>query len=241
MKICNKCNVQKPKTEFHKHKRYKDGYRTTCKECRKLEGKLYREKNRDRLLKEKKEWYKKSKKKAAERTLTQLKEGTRKCNQCSTVKDIREYRERANGGFYSICRECELLNNKQYADNNPEVIKRNKVITEQRRRARKAETSNTLTTKEWQETKLYFENTCAYCGRRYQRLSQDHFIPLSKGGGYDKDNIIPACRQCNSSKHNSLFEEWYPTYKHYSPERERIIQLFIRQYRAELIRNNKKV
>ncbi len=56
-----------------------------------------------------------------------------------------------------------------------------------------------------------------------QRLHQDHFIPLTKGGGYTKENIIPACRSCNASKQNADFEEWYPQYEYYSKEREQKI------------------
>lgn len=33
MKTCNKCNKTKLFTEFHKHVRFKDGYRSICKEC----------------------------------------------------------------------------------------------------------------------------------------------------------------------------------------------------------------
>ena len=33
-KICNKCNKEKPLSEFSKNKRMKDGYLNQCKECR---------------------------------------------------------------------------------------------------------------------------------------------------------------------------------------------------------------
>jgi len=36
MKICTKCKVEKPFSEFHKQKGRKDGYRSQCKECRKI-------------------------------------------------------------------------------------------------------------------------------------------------------------------------------------------------------------
>lgn len=35
MKICSKCGVEKPKTEFHKNKKSKDGLASWCKECNK--------------------------------------------------------------------------------------------------------------------------------------------------------------------------------------------------------------
>lgn len=43
-KQCTKCFETKPLTEFHKHKREKDGYRAACKTCRKKEWKENREK-----------------------------------------------------------------------------------------------------------------------------------------------------------------------------------------------------
>ena len=33
-KTCRVCQEEKPLTEFHRHKRYADGYETTCKMCR---------------------------------------------------------------------------------------------------------------------------------------------------------------------------------------------------------------
>lgn len=34
MKICSKCKIEKPYNDFHKHKRYIDGYQYECKKCR---------------------------------------------------------------------------------------------------------------------------------------------------------------------------------------------------------------
>ena len=45
---------------------------------------------------------------------------------------------------------------------------------------------------------------CSYCGNTYEieKLTMDHVIPLSKGGSDTKDNLVPACRSCNSKKYN---------------------------------------
>lgn len=42
---------------------------------------------------------------------------------------------------------------------------------------------------------------CAYCGRDDVPLTFDHRVPLSRGGSHDPDNLILACRSCNSRKH----------------------------------------
>ena len=49
-------------------------------------------------------------------------------------------------------------------------------------------------------------NTCQYCGKkkRKDKLTIDHVIPLSKGGAHGPENIVTACRPCNSRKWNHL-------------------------------------
>jgi hypothetical protein len=54
-KTCRTCKTTKPLSEFYKQtKRGADGVRGSCKECVNLVKKAYREKNRDKLLVEKK-------------------------------------------------------------------------------------------------------------------------------------------------------------------------------------------
>ena len=82
------------------------------------------------------------------------------------------------------------------------------MINEQRRRSFKNKAENNLTFEQWKFAIKYFGNRCAYCGEE-KYLTQDHFIPLSKYGGYTANNIIPVCASCNSSKNNREFSEWY--------------------------------
>jgi 5-methylcytosine-specific restriction endonuclease McrA len=65
----------------------------------------------------------------------------------------------------------------------------------------------------------YFNYECCYCGSTIN-LEQEHFIPLSLNGGYTKDNIMVACRSCNSSKNNHNFFDWYQRQSYYSKQRE---------------------
>lgn len=48
-KICSRCKVVKPVTEFHKNSYRKVGYKPECKQCKSLVTKLYREKNKEKL------------------------------------------------------------------------------------------------------------------------------------------------------------------------------------------------
>ena len=52
----------------------------------------------------------------------------------------------------------------------------------------------------WEHLKVLFGHRCAYCERRMERLTQDHVIPISKGGRHFSGNIVPACLSCNSRK-----------------------------------------
>ena len=68
-----------------------------------------------------------------------------------------------------------------------------------RYRTRFAALQQDLTENQWEAIKLVYGHRCAYCGQR-KRLTQDHVVPVSKGGPHTASNIVPACRSCNSSK-----------------------------------------
>src|SRR5699024_6142729 len=71
----------------------------------------------------------------------------------------------------------------------------------------------------WNETLESFGYSCAYCGDTKSKLEKEHVIPVSKNGGFVKNNIIPACKVCNLKKRDNDFEEWYPSYKYFSEKR----------------------
>lgn len=60
-------------------------------------------------------------------------------------------------------------------------------------------TLNSLTAEEWDAIMKRYKHRCVYCGEK-KPLTMDHIIPLSKGGQHTKENIVPACRSCNSAK-----------------------------------------
>jgi 5-methylcytosine-specific restriction endonuclease McrA len=47
--------------------------------------------------------------------------------------------------------------------------------------------------------------TCQYCGAPAENL--DHVVPKSRGGAHAWDNVVAACRRCNSKKENRLIED----------------------------------
>lgn len=50
-----------------------------------------------------------------------------------------------------------------------------------------------------ERTKIAYGTTCCYCGGE-EALTLDHVIPRLKGGADAADNIMYACKSCNSSK-----------------------------------------
>ena len=84
----------------------------------------------------------------------------------------------------------------------------------------------TFTVEQWELAQIEFGKRCAYCGRE-MKLSRDHVIPLKSGGTYTKDNIVPACKRCNSSKAAHPFSEWYRKQTFYNEEREKHVLKYL--------------
>lgn len=68
---------------------------------------------------------------------------------------------------------------------------------------------DTLTAEELEEILRVYNGACAYCRkplrtdvkkthRQYRTL--DHVIPIGRGGGNTKDNVVPCCFSCNIRK-----------------------------------------
>lgn len=55
--------------------------------------------------------------------------------------------------------------------------------------------------------KLTLPKACWYCGSREQ-LSVDHIVPQKRDGAHGGENLIYACRRCNSSKGASDLLTW---------------------------------
>lgn len=232
-KICGGCNVNKDISNFNKRKASNDGLASQCKGCNKEYKRIYNENNKEKIAEGRRRHYKENK----EDIITYQKE-----YYIANKEQIAEYKKRharenkqhiakyqmEYGKIYAVENKEKIqLRNRLYSQNNKELVN----AKTQRYRARKKKLNYTLTTDKWLSILDDFNNSCSYCGTTEQKhiaeynhaLHQEHFIPLSKGGGYTHDNIIPSCVSCNSSKGNKNFFEWYPEHEHYSKERERFI------------------
>lgn len=79
----------------------------------------------------------------------------------------------------------------------------NEKLTQERRKANLLGAKiNDFTVNQWVELLELFNSCCAYCGGYFSNLTQDHIIPLSRGGNHTKENIVPACISCNCRKND---------------------------------------
>lgn len=214
LKTCSKCGGTFPATVeyFHRNNWIQCGLRPSCKICRKDEHNNYYQKNKNKILEREK-----PKHEDKGGTINQRKEYYIESKEQIQNRRKKHYQE--NKDKYNESRSKWRNNNK---DKFHAQATRNKQI----RKAHNKNLSATYTTEQWVICKDYFNSSCCYCGRG-RKLTQDHFIPLSKGGEYTHNNIVCSCRSCNSGKYNSDFFEWYPRQPFYSIARERKILKYL--------------
>lgn len=191
------------------------------KEKQETYEKQWYQKNKDTILAKAKEYRTEHKDKVKEgnkeyRMIHKEKIATYKKQYCELHKEeIKEYR--------NAHKDERREYSRQYAKEHLEQIN----IKVQKRNARVRNLEYSFSLQDWNDCKDYFNLECAYCGKQLKNLSQDHVVPVTKGGTYTKNNIVPACRSCNSSKNSHDLEEWYRKQEFFSEERLNKINICI--------------
>lgn len=150
--------------------------------------------------------------------------GCKPCTKCGITKPLASFPKKV-----SACKSCHQIGRRQshrsWAGRNREKLReaargrRRKASPIQRsaqlarikkakylRKTRLTEAVCDLTAEQWEFIKRWYDHRCAYCYQK-KSLTQDHFIPISKGGSHTADNIVPACRSCNSRKQATILED----------------------------------
>jgi 5-methylcytosine-specific restriction endonuclease McrA len=76
-----------------------------------------------------------------------------------------------------------------------------------RRQRRLDRVDNDLTASQWADIVAAWGG-CAYCQSQDRPLQRDCVTPISRGGRYTLENVVPACASCNASKSNSEVTGW---------------------------------
>lgn len=216
-KVCKRCNREVDIKLFRFHRETRDKLQTWCNECKNEYSKKYNANNKEKTSQCTKDWQENNKEHYVE-----YKKKYREEHKIVIHDKNKKYREDNKDMISKRFDRYRKENKEKISERNKKFAKENKELVNvksQRRRAIKRKLSSSLTVKQWNQVKLYFNNYCCYCGEE-KTLTQEHFIALTKGGEYTINNIIPVCQNCNSRKNTKDFFEWYPQQTFYNKKKE---------------------
>lgn len=83
-----------------------------------------------------------------------------------------------------------------------------KKFYETRRKLKIKDIIGSHTYSEWEILKAQYDWTCPSCKEKEPmiKLTEDHIIPISKGGSDNIENIQPLCGVCNSKKYTKIIK-----------------------------------
>lgn len=202
MKVCSKCEEEKPETEFYKDKGKKDGLHCLCRECTKFTNRIRYLTNIEERKKYQKEYVKNNKEKVVESRKVCYKKSREYIlkRQKAYYKKHKEERNTYDRSFYEENRKALRLRQREY-QKTPEG-KAAKRVCRVNRIAAKTSSGGKHTVKEYRIRLKEQNYKCFYC---YCDISNgkdeiEHFFPLSKGGSSNISNIVASCKTCNSRK-----------------------------------------
>ena len=215
LKPCSKCERVLPLLEFCRDRQTSNGFASVCREC----AALYWQQNKTHLIEYHKRYRAEHKKERARHSYDYWREhkedrqayhrNYREINaaRIRQREEMKAPQRRAHGRWYYKKNKERFAERRRAWAQTPRALASHRQRQAARRTAEHA-LASTYTLEEWQETLKWFKDRCAYCGLLSDNLEQDHVIPVSAGGAYVVENMVPACRRCNSSKSALTLEDW---------------------------------
>jgi hypothetical protein len=200
MKICSKCGLLKPPTEFHKQGGPSKGLRANCKECDKKRQNIWNANNRKLSREEantdftgitRKEMRENKERERAENFAL----GVKVCSICGITKPLTEFgiRIESSDGLRTDCKKCMKSRRRAwYLENKEELIAKSVAYE-------KAKDAITREIREREHAEYLSRGlkTCTKCGK------EKPFDEFSKNG--HDDGLRAYCKMCGSM----LSKMWY--------------------------------
>lgn len=231
-KVCSTCKTEKPRSDFSKKSRMKDGLNCQCKECCAKSFKKYYEANHAAQLERSAKWarenpvppelakqrhadyWARNREAIAERRKAQYAVDARLREQNVTRAKLWYEKNKERQSQYM--KEHYARNHEQikqrvraYELANAERVKEWGRIKQNKRRARLVEAGGQYTIDDIKRLLQLQRCKCANCGTSIKKKYHiDHRIPVAKGGSNHISNIELLCPSCNLRKSAKLPHEF---------------------------------
>jgi 5-methylcytosine-specific restriction endonuclease McrA len=190
MKICRGCGQAKPVSDFY-------AKRATCKACFLAKQRAHITAHPDHRRAIERRYYERHKGDCLERAATYRAHG-----------GVREQRRRLAQRY----RRAQSVRRREYQRhwraNNLELAREETRNSMHRRRARLAG----VPVERFARRDIFERDggRCAYCGRSVaaDNWHLDHVVPVSKGGGHTRANVVVACPTCNLRKYDKAPDDF---------------------------------
>ncbi len=182
-KICSKCKVEKPLSDFGKHAREKSGIRRVCKTCNTASAKDYYARNKESVLAYHRIYdFAHRHEKAEYDRAYHIKNGRKKS---ATSAD-----------WYLKNKDRAYLSHQIYSKSNPDLIQAIRLNYLARKKGAKGSFNRSDIIALFRKQ----HGRCAICGEKLKRYHIDHIVPLKLGGTNNPHNLQLTHGKCNQRK-----------------------------------------
>ena len=207
-KTCTKCKETKPRGEFSKSRKVKDGLQSQCKACRRQYNKQYYQENREQVLERQKQYYQENREQVLEYNKQYYQENREQVLEYNKqyYQENREQRAEYDKQYYQENREQVLERQKQWAKDNPEKRAANSAKYRALKQDGIPEPLRDCPIEKDRLEQIYKlrDLLTKATGIQYH---VDHIWPLSKGGPHWSGNLQIITAEENLSKHDTLCED----------------------------------